>query len=276
MIMIPNYEKAIYFENHEILWTDKKTGRKKPWKVNYKIVNLGRRFHGGYDWQGSNNFRKMVRQDSNTWKNNFWGRSLHGLGKTHEEIFSFFTDFMNDKDRFNFSTEGIDNLVDFWSYSFRKQLKEIGEEKLASKYSDDDLEMVYYCVIAKTVQGILDEQLVFDGLSKMFEDENDVEVEWGTIEDDFRDCDIIIKKKGHEWHRVSVKSKYSFTYKCINQLRSGSDFGKTNANKNITVYCDENLNRLFFKRYADIPYKIIVTRKNDMIEEMIDKWGLDE
>lgn len=271
-----SYREAMEFGNKTIDFTDRKTGKTNPWRVNHRLCKLAREFHGGYNWKGSDNFRRMVRINSGTWNTNFWGRSLHGLGNSHEEIFSFFTDYMNDKTIFKFAEYRIETLVEFWIDVFKEQLKYIGEINLLSKYSDKDFASAYYYVIANTVQGILDEQNVLDNLKKMFEYDSSISVEFGSKEDDYNDIDIIIKKKDKVWHKVSVKSDYSFTVETILSYRSGSDYKNSEGKKDVTVYCDQHLNRLFFRKGEMVPYKMNVVKNNPQVEQMIQKWGLNE
>jgi hypothetical protein len=263
-ISIPSYAEAMAFGDRTSTFRDR-DGNIKTWKINNRLCNLARSFHGDYKWQGTIGFKVAVRKDAN-YRGEFWGETLHGLGATHQEIFNFFTAVMNDPNKYNFSSKWISTLVDFWVDQFREQLELIGETKLAAR-TDYDLAQAYYWTIANTVQGLLDEVETFENLKEMFKNDSSIVVKWAADADENKDIDVVIYKDGNVYHKASVKSEHAFSKSCITQYRK--DWGKMAP----TLYVDKYLNRIFFKKDTnEVLRTVLEFGGEERVKQLTEQW----
>lgn len=209
-----------------------------------KLCEQARKYLGGYDWKGKKAFKESVK-DETGFSGPFWTeRSFHSLGSTHQGVFDFFVEIMNDNDRYGFKDNG--NLVKFWVKSFRQELSLMGLDDLAS-LDKVVIAKSFYWAVSNTIDGIVNEVVAFDNLVDFFKDDESVEVLWASRSYDFQDVDIIIRKNGKDWHFVSIKTGYAFSKRCI-----VANYRNTYKKKKPTLYIDQYLNRVFINKREEI------------------------
>lgn len=214
--------------NEQILGTMLKKVRnykKVSKKQDLKIVQVARRCHGNYDWEGDY-MSDYFPEDTTLDKYHPYAPTMHQLApqaRTHQEIWDAL----------------LDRILEIYSEHnvcmprvfVNKYHAEKEDNGITRNDRESTLVYAYYLQLANTIDGIVQERLIFDALKQR---NKNIIIEWGTHWDEARDVDIIIKN-GKYVVPISIKTGNAFSDKTI-------DYYRDSKHKKIpTVYINESL-----------------------------------